>query len=355
LAGKSNDMTIDNIKSLLNCVRKIGCHSVLFSGGEPLTRPDIVDILEYARGQGLHIGLLTSGILHNRNLEQIYDALAANVNWVQVSIDSTSDTKYIRQGGSYEGVKNFVLGIRSRGIIDLQIACTIQKANLVEAKTQEFYYQLLNDFPEVSIRFKFAHGPWGKEQFLLGKQEVSEVVKAWKIVLSGKAEAKSRTNLEMMSGIMNEDQHSQSVDCVVEGMPVAHLYKPGGALHNQPCRVLRTTILIDAGGDIYPCCYLYNDNLAEWDAREEYKIGTWTSENPESLNLAWQSYELRNLRERTIPINENACGRCTRHYRQNRYLAQLDGLLSETSKAGMSKLAEHSTDTLDVRHDPFWL
>src|SRR6202043_807729 len=52
-----------------------GVLQVDFTGGEPLTRPDLVDLVRAARGRGLYINLITSGLpLEEARLDELVQA-----------------------------------------------------------------------------------------------------------------------------------------------------------------------------------------------------------------------------------------------------------------------------------------
>src|SRR4029077_9781685 len=60
--------------------------AVLFSGGEPLVRPDLFEIAAYARSKGLHVVLSTNGTLIDRQTAQRLKEL--NFAYVGISLDS---------------------------------------------------------------------------------------------------------------------------------------------------------------------------------------------------------------------------------------------------------------------------
>src|SRR3972149_180585 len=57
------ELTTEEGRSLLDDLAQFGVPSVLLSGGEPLTRPDIFDLAAYARDKGLRCVLSTNGTL----------------------------------------------------------------------------------------------------------------------------------------------------------------------------------------------------------------------------------------------------------------------------------------------------
>lgn len=76
-------MTIDEIKKVLEDARDLGCISAVITGGEPLLRNDISQILQHAKRVGLTTFLLTNGHLLANKIRQIHK----NLDVISVSID----------------------------------------------------------------------------------------------------------------------------------------------------------------------------------------------------------------------------------------------------------------------------
>ncbi|MFP3326293.1 radical SAM protein, partial [Planococcus sp. SIMBA_160] len=60
--------------------------AVLFSGSEPLVRPDVYDLAAYARSLGLHVVLSTNGTLIDRKTAERLKSL--EFAYVGISLDS---------------------------------------------------------------------------------------------------------------------------------------------------------------------------------------------------------------------------------------------------------------------------
>lgn len=82
---KSNEPTMQEAKAVLDDLAAFGVPSVLFSGGEPLTRPDLFDLIGYAVDQGLRTVISTNGTLITADkARQIKDI---GVSYVGISLD----------------------------------------------------------------------------------------------------------------------------------------------------------------------------------------------------------------------------------------------------------------------------
>lgn len=61
-----DELSTDQCKAVLDDLADFEVPAVLFSGGEPLVRPDLFELACYARGRGLHVVLSTNGTLITR-------------------------------------------------------------------------------------------------------------------------------------------------------------------------------------------------------------------------------------------------------------------------------------------------
>ncbi len=61
--SKHPELSLDEIKKILNQLRSLGCMYIVFTGGEPFLRSDILKILESARKMGFEVRVFTNGTL----------------------------------------------------------------------------------------------------------------------------------------------------------------------------------------------------------------------------------------------------------------------------------------------------
>ncbi len=96
-APHGEELTAAEIGRLVSVAREFGVRSVKFTGGEPLVRPDLEEIVERTVRQVPDVSLTTNGSLLARRAESLRDAGLKRVN---VSIDSTDPEQFrqIRRG-----------------------------------------------------------------------------------------------------------------------------------------------------------------------------------------------------------------------------------------------------------------
>lgn len=108
-----DELSTEEIKAIVDDLSQLGVTEVCFSGGEPLLRRDILEIIAFTHSKGLVARLITNGILLNEQM--VNDLKHAGLNWCSLSIDSPKsevhDT-FRRYSGCYnkavEGLKLLV-------------------------------------------------------------------------------------------------------------------------------------------------------------------------------------------------------------------------------------------------------
>ncbi|MFP3938197.1 MAG: radical SAM protein, partial [Phycisphaerae bacterium] len=86
----SGELSTDELRRLLDDIARFGSPVVLFSGGEPLLREDLFELIAHARAAGLRASISTNGTLIDAGAAQrLADAGAA---YVGVSIDGLAET-----------------------------------------------------------------------------------------------------------------------------------------------------------------------------------------------------------------------------------------------------------------------
>ncbi|MAG30835.1 MAG: hypothetical protein CL908_08100 [Deltaproteobacteria bacterium] len=111
-----SDLSFAEGARLLDDLAEVGVRVVIFSGGEPLLRPDLLDLLRHARSLGIAPQLSTNGVLID---EACAERLAqAGVAYVGVSIDGSPDFNDAYRGleGGYEAALTGLCNARDAGI-----------------------------------------------------------------------------------------------------------------------------------------------------------------------------------------------------------------------------------------------
>ena len=116
--GKAtNELSTKEAKTVLDDLSNFGVPSVLFSGGEPLLRTDLFELLEYAAEKKLRTVISTNGTLITDELCDYFTKYADKFLF-SISLDGSSDQIHdsIRgRKGAFEATTNAIKGLPSRG------------------------------------------------------------------------------------------------------------------------------------------------------------------------------------------------------------------------------------------------
>ena len=90
MSDGASDLTRDEIRQLADALTHYGTRTVVFTGGEPLVRPDIIEVADLFLARGFNLQLLTSGLA----LERFAPAIATRFTEVTVSLDGHTSELY---------------------------------------------------------------------------------------------------------------------------------------------------------------------------------------------------------------------------------------------------------------------
>lgn len=98
-AGKENEneLSTDEIKNVLFDFANSGGKVVTFTGGEATTRVDFIEIVQFAKKQGLMVGVLSNGVLWTKRL---INDVKNYIDEIQISIDGYDSNSYMNVRGT---------------------------------------------------------------------------------------------------------------------------------------------------------------------------------------------------------------------------------------------------------------
>ena len=140
------ELTTEEIKEAFKQIAKdMNAHSILINvtGGEPLVRQDLCEVMEYATKElGFHWGMTTNGILLND--ENIAKLKNAHMETISISIDGLEKTHDEFRGvpGSYKIITENIKKLRAANFVDhIQVTTVINKTNINQL--EELYDTML--------------------------------------------------------------------------------------------------------------------------------------------------------------------------------------------------------------------
>lgn len=124
------ELSATQVKILIDELSKIGVRTFAVTGGEPLIRRDLLNILKYASERGLYTGIATNGFLINK--EMAIKIRNAGINTIQISLDGTEQIHNKIRGNPhcYEKAINAITYLTEAGIKDISVASTITPMNI---------------------------------------------------------------------------------------------------------------------------------------------------------------------------------------------------------------------------------
>jgi radical SAM protein len=130
------ELTTEEGFALLDEIRRFGKPMLVFTGGDPLKRPDIFDLIAYAREIGLGPSFSPSGtpLLNRGNLER---AAQAGIHTVSISIDAPtpeSHDNFRRVPGSFELSVRAARTVRELGMrLQINTVVSAYNVNMLDA------------------------------------------------------------------------------------------------------------------------------------------------------------------------------------------------------------------------------
>jgi radical SAM protein with 4Fe4S-binding SPASM domain len=108
-AGR-DELTGDEARAMIDDLAAFGCPVLLFSGGEPLLRPDVMPLIAHARSAGMRAVLSTNGTAITPALAG--QLAAVGLNYVGISLDGATPEVNDRFRGTPGAFDQAVAGIR---------------------------------------------------------------------------------------------------------------------------------------------------------------------------------------------------------------------------------------------------
>jgi pyrroloquinoline quinone biosynthesis protein E len=151
LTRRERELPTDAWVRVLCEAAELGVMQADFTGGEPLARPDLVEIIRAARGAGLYASLITSGLpLDEKRLEEI---VGAGLDHLQLSFQGAEEDGASQFSGTRTHAQKLrVAGWVKRYRIALTLNFVIHRGNL--GKLEEMLALAEKIEPQ---RVEFAH------------------------------------------------------------------------------------------------------------------------------------------------------------------------------------------------------
>lgn len=242
---QKNEISFENIITILDQLKKAGTNRITLEGGEPLVRKDIDQILRAIKARKIEQSLCTNGVFLSKHIEVVKEC----VDLVVLSLDGNeSYHNWLRGEGNYEKVIDAAKLARKEGLRVLFFCCLIDNN--------------INDI-----------------DFLVQKAIELDVKITFNIAVSQLTDNDTRTALEKKSSETYKIALEKIIRYKKEGAPIYYsdhnfqqalswgdfsketiLAPENGKRevfkkekHLIPCKAGKNFCYIECNGDVYPC------------------------------------------------------------------------------------------------------
>ena len=239
------ELSTQEAKTLLEQIARAGFKIMIFSGGEPLTRPDILELVAYATKLGLRSVFGTNGTLITMDMAQKLKAAGAMGMGISLdSLDKTKHDEFRRFAGAWDGAVRGMRNCRAVGL-PFQIHTTVMDWNQAELEDMTDFAVELG---AVAHHFFFLV-PTGRARTI---EEESLRAEAYEDVLTRIMKKQQQVSIELKP------------TCAPQFMRIADQLGMKTRFH-RGCLAGTSYCIISPRGKVQPCAYL---NMELGDVRE---------------------------------------------------------------------------------------
>ena len=162
----ADELTLDECKKIIDELLAFSSPTVILTGGEPLLRPDIFEIIEYGQVKGLRMVIAVNGtLLDLQKAKRLKERGILRVSMSLDGKDSPSHDGFRRVEGSFESVMKAGAMLREAGL-PFQINTTVTRLNLDQL---DDIYRLVREMGAVAWHI-FLLVPVGRGEGLKGEE-----------------------------------------------------------------------------------------------------------------------------------------------------------------------------------------
>ncbi len=128
-SAHNTELSTEDWKRVLSQARQMGAVQLGFSGGEPLIRKDLTELVQYARELGYYSNLITSG--YGLTEDRVIELKQAGLDHIQVSIQASSKelNDLIAGTESFEHKKQVARWVKQHGY-PMVLCVVLHRANI---------------------------------------------------------------------------------------------------------------------------------------------------------------------------------------------------------------------------------
>ncbi|MDI6787478.1 MAG: radical SAM protein, partial [Planctomycetota bacterium] len=223
---KSGELSTEEVFSLLNELKKMGAKTISFSGGEPLLREDIGEIIDYCKNLNISPSMNSRGALIEKKIREL-----KNLDQIKVSIDGPEEIHdfLARKKSAYQQSIRTVETALAYGM-QVILTTTITKFNLDHL---EFVLQLAEKY-NILVAFQPL------KRLARGVEDMADIypeVEKYKKVIERLILLKEKGYKHMRNSLIG----------------LRHIWHWPNYNGRLPCAAGKIFCIIETNGDLYPC------------------------------------------------------------------------------------------------------
>jgi MoaA/NifB/PqqE/SkfB family radical SAM enzyme len=256
--GKNEELSTVEWKKIISDASRLGAQTVVFSGGEPLLREDIFELISFAKKNTLNACVTSNGYLID---EQVAGKLSeSKVNVVNISIEGTKETHdFLRGAGSFDKAVA-ALGNLKKYKIESTVASTVSRYNYVDLV---YVLEVAKNYGATTVRLQpfniiFLKDSSRQSEFLIDKRDMQKIEN----VIKGFIDISKAYKIPV-----NPESYLLKIPA----------YLTGKKFYPDNCGALWYSCPINSNGDVFPCWIEASSKLIG-NLKQENLYGLWLSE-----------------------------------------------------------------------------
>ena len=289
------ELTLDEITCLLQQLDQFGVYMVRISGGEPLTRPDFLQIIQFTRTLKMGLRLLTNGTLITEAHVAEFSRLSAHKKWgfmINVSLDgATAHSHEWMRGvpGCFQKTVDNLSRLHEAGI-----PCTVE--TIVHPRNIDEIEDLVSLCVELGVKGLNIHPADTIGRAITHPESVAPATEVIHLLpVMSRLQEQYKDKIEIKCDMRH---YSQLINTLVEKE------NHDSSLHPLPrntCEAGMYSMSVGPTGKVYPCNYAVGYKYFQMgDIRTQNLVDIW--HNPQ-WNVFRGGWQLESL---------TVCGTCPR-------------------------------------------
>ena len=181
-----NPVDTHTAQRIITRIKELGARRIVFTGGDPLQRPDVPHLIRFAKEIGLETALSTTG---DRLTPEILASLSPYLDLISLPLDGSTEAINARtkHPGHFSAVMRSLEWLRSYPNIDVKVCTPVTRHNLSDvpniaqlveevsrSTTARVFYNVFQAFPRAMFSVKWENLMVSRSEFSRLKELVGE-------------------------------------------------------------------------------------------------------------------------------------------------------------------------------------